>query len=81
MINVDSGIPIPKTIQLPRAHKYPYGEMKKGDSFFVECTAPEQKNRQCNLLTNAKAWCTRNKKKFKFVSRFVEGGVRIWRIS
>ena len=68
---VEKGIPVP-----PRQARYPFREMKVGESFFVPCT-DEEKARIQNRLTNS---CAKARGFGTFTVRRVEGGVRAWKI-
>jgi hypothetical protein len=73
---VEHGIPIPPRGDFKR--RYPFKRMHVGDSFFVPCEPFELEDRW-NSLTS----CIRNatvKTGFKFATRQVEGGLRVWRI-
>lgn len=75
---VDAGIEPP---QLRVRRKYPWPEMKVGDSFFI----PVDDARQCERVRNsAKAsagqFRARHNRAFETVSRKIEGGLRIWRV-
>ena len=66
-IKIEKGIPIPER------SKYPFAEMKPGDSIFI----PGKKANQLSLATHtqklrAKGW--------RFCSRTVDDGARVWRI-
>ncbi len=72
-IKIDKNIEIPK----PPPNKYPFGEMKKGDSFLIQ-----GKNDYSGLIHNA---IRRYKIKHpnhqgKYLVRKVEGGYRCWLI-
>jgi hypothetical protein len=69
VIAIEKGIPVP----LPgRATRYPWDLLEVGDSFLVT-----------ERLKSARVGaCIRNKgSEKKFVSRSVEGGLRIWRLA
>ena len=68
---VEKGIPFPR-VRL----RYPFREMKVGDSFFMPC-ADEEKRRIARRLSST----TSNPKNGgRFTVRRVEGGVRVWKI-
>ena len=69
-IKVDKGIPIPKWQQ---RRKYPWREMKVGDSFFV---AGEKDTHRMASAANG----IRKLLKMEFVTRTEKGGVRVWRV-
>lgn len=70
-IKIDTGIPLPD----PKTggSKYPWKDMDIGHSFFV----PEQ------VTATFKTQITNAQKRtgFRFTSRRVEGGIRVWRIA
>lgn len=73
-MKIDKNIPIPLA---PNSRKYPFNEMKVGDSFFVEVASLKRAQMvQANLIG-----CTR-RRKGKFTTRLCRNplGIRIWRI-
>jgi len=67
MIEIEKGIAIPeRNLSSGRACKYPWKTMEIGDSFFVSDTKP-------NSGMASKIYGR------KFVSRTVDGGIRVWR--
>lgn len=70
-IKIDKHIPIPSGI---RWGKYPFNEMKVGNSFFVK--------KPPNLLSsNSHQWKIKhNKRRWLFIVRKEKDGARIWRI-
>ena len=66
-IKIETGFPVP----IRTRAKYPWAEMKVGDSFFVPVKVPSDIN-----ITGA-----RLNTGFKFVRRTVDGGVRVWRVA
>jgi len=71
-LQIESGIPIPPRRRKGGAQRvYPFGSMKVGDSFFVAGSASSPE---------AAAGLYARKHKMKFTARYVDGGVRIWRI-
>lgn len=69
MFEIEKGIEIPQ----PKGNrKYPWKEMKVGDSFFLKGGG------HSTIYPAASYAGTRNNK--KFVVRAVEGGIRVWRI-
>lgn len=68
-IKIDTDIPIPK---LSRQKKYPFEQLEIGQSFFVpggNLLAISQSRRLAEFRTG-----------WKFATRTVEGGIRVWRI-
>ena len=79
MFKIEKGIPIPVSKTVTRQGRgrdrlYPWAEMQVGDSFFVPGEA-----KRIGVASHASAVCKRYAPK-RFVSRKVEGGVRIWRV-
>ena len=72
---IEKGVP-----ELPfQRSKYPFADMTPGDSFLIP--VPEAAHRhavQAKAGAACRAWGGRNGG--KYVSRQVDGGVRIWRI-
>lgn len=70
---VEKDVPVPTARW--RNSKYPWADMKVNDSFFVK------DGRVGNLLTSAKHWAKREGNGAKFMTRSIDGGVRVWRKS
>ena len=71
-IKIERNVPIPKNNSGGTPYKYPWVELKVGDSFL----AP---NITVNVIGGSKRPAEK-KTGFKFVCRTVNGGVRVWRI-
>jgi hypothetical protein len=69
---VDKGVPLPKNIGR-KLTKYPWHEMKVGDSFLVPTELA------LSLAANI-AYRNRKFPEIKFVQRRVQGGYRVWRM-
>jgi hypothetical protein len=67
-IKVDKNIPLPTNV----SSKYPFKEMKVGDSFLITGKTSSQVS---YLMNEAK------KHGYKCISRTIDGGCRVWRIS
>jgi hypothetical protein len=63
-IKIEKGIPLPDL-----SRKYPFDKMKVGDSFFTE-----------KAHLTGSVICAQNRTGFKFKSKFMDGGTRVWRI-
>tara|TARA_R110000868_G_scaffold375776_1_gene640444 strand:+ start:208 stop:480 length:273 start_codon:yes stop_codon:yes gene_type:complete len=63
-----------------RKTKYPWSEMKVGQSFYVILNRKTMVQLQNNLSGCARSWAKRNGLDWDFATQQVEGGVRIWRI-
>ena len=78
MIEIEKGIKISDVLNNGRGvgakSKYPFKDMKIGDSFFVECDKPKTKKLSSIL------GCAGRCKPMKFTVRQVENGIRTWRI-
>ena len=72
---IEKGVPVskPQTGVKKGTTKYPFPEMEVGDSFFVNHSL----ERMCNA---ANKWKHATNSTFKFTTRKVAGGVRVWRI-
>lgn len=68
---IEKGVPVPPRDN-GRTAKYPWADMRVGDSFFV----PGVKT---NAMAGSKAQAAK-KHNAKYSMRSVDGGVRIWRI-
>lgn len=68
---IDKGIPVPKQVGTGRKNKYPFDALEVGDSFFVK---------DLNVKTISRT-CGHHGKRLsrRFISRTVDGGVRVWR--
>lgn len=76
---IEKGIKIPERDRTKSGafSKYPFEKMKKGNSFFIKNCNLRQRN---NLASSAKSFVTTHKLKWKFITRKVKKGIRIWRI-
>lgn len=70
---IEKNVPPPA----PRCYlgKYPFKDMKVGDSFFV----PEGSNHNLASMRQ-KAYLAGKHHGMKFSTRYADGGVRVWRI-
>lgn len=73
---IEHGVPIPAKRKTGRSDSYPFRELGVGDSFFVAANGDAAGIRR-NRLTAA----ARNYLPKKFITRIVDGGVRVWRIA
>ena len=74
MYKIEKDIPAP----LPNTKgvgKYPWREMKIGDSFFIPYA-----DTNYSQVNSAPSYFSRRNPEYKFTVRKVEGGYRIWRI-
>jgi len=72
MLKIDHKVPMPPPVRKKGPAKYPWVEMKVGDSFLVPG----------GRLANLRASASRagSSGKVKFTVRAVDGGVRVWRV-
>lgn len=77
---IEKSVPIP-TGKADR-DRYPFNEMKVGDSFFVPLSTHKNVTvLQTNLMGNARYFTQKNNPDWKFKSKMDgEKGVRIWRV-
>ncbi len=78
MYKIEKNIAIPSRRMYARgqsAKKYPFEEMKKGDSFMVKTTS---KTKIATVRTYANKIGRKNN--LKFVTRRVPGGLRVWKV-
>jgi hypothetical protein len=69
MYEIEKGIPQPKRV------RYPYREMKVGDSFLVSCGEDEKVRKRGCILSAASRY-----KPKKFTTQIGSLGVRCWRV-
>lgn len=86
-IKIDKGIPIParSRVSAGARRKYPWPDMKVGDSFWISAEGRNLDQMQQLILTVAKMWALRNFKPWMFTTARERSaksvpGVRIWRI-
>lgn len=70
-IKIEKNVPAPSRRQC----KYPFLDLKKGDSFFVK--SPTKK--QINTLRARASHLGKNGSKFK--TSLVDSGIRVWKVS
>ena len=76
MIKIEKGIPVPKNTT--RKSKYPFREMKVGDSFFIK-ENEDVKKAQRKMAAVAHMFSKKNSE-YKFKTQAFDTGVRVWRI-
>jgi hypothetical protein len=74
-IQIEKGVPAPT--RQTRTSKYPFRDMKVGDSFFIKSTEPESMRKKLSSASNM--FCKLNAG-FKFKTQVFDAGVRIWRV-
>ena len=67
---IDKSVPIPEVAHT-KPSKYPFADMKSGDSFFVKGGVSKR-------FTSGNSWAKTHGG--KFIVRTVTGGIRVWRI-
>jgi hypothetical protein len=72
---IESGVPLVRIGH--NRGKYPFRRLKVGESFMVAC-GPNEFKEQMNSLTSCSHWAS-YKTGFKFATRAVDGGIRVWR--
>jgi hypothetical protein len=76
-IKIEKNVPIPKSTAGRRKQaRYPFAEMSVGDSFLVRCKEERDVQRIRGVV---QAYSVRTGWKFK--TRSVEGGIRVWLVS
>ena len=70
-IEIETGVPVPEN-KFIRVSKYPYADMKPGDSFFVRKSVN-------TMRSSSYAYGKRNK--MKFTVRSEDTGARVWRLA
>lgn len=74
-IQIEKNVKINRFIKRSLKHKYPFAEMDLYDSFYVELD-----EREINVL-RVLAWRFSKATGWKFVTKKVDKGVRVWRVS
>ena len=79
------GIKIEKNIEMPistfgRNQKFPWDDMAPGDSFFI-ALVNGQSLRELSQNVNSAAYHAGKKRSWKFCTRKVDNGVRVWRLA
>lgn len=76
MYAVERNVPAPGINRPSRATKYPFANLKVGDSFFV----PHDRDNRAipRVRSAASIWAKYHN--HKLVTRTVDGGIRVWRI-
>ena len=74
-IQIEKGVPAPT--KQTRSSKYPFRDMKVGDSFFIKSDDPEPLRKK---LSSASTMFCKTNPDFKFKTQVFDTGVRIWRV-
>lgn len=72
---IHKGVPIPHDAY---RNKYPFPEMKVGDSIFIPTKG---ESREARSGRNAASSFSKHHKGVRFTARLVKDGLRIWRIA
>lgn len=76
---IEHGIPL-EPINRQTGRKYPFPQMRRGDSFFIPCrTVEEQRQARRLVQSAARIFVRREAQGARFASRQIENGVRCWR--
>lgn len=79
MIKIDDGVPLPANAG--RVSKYPFGDLKAGQSFFVDFNNSVSKMRSFRTLVSKKGAMMRaNGENVKFTVAPELSGLRVWRV-
>ena len=77
---IKSGVPIPPRGRGRGAkYRYPWDQMKVGDSF-DSGRKPPKKGKAVSLALNGTTWAKTRGKNWKFAQRTVNGSMHVWRI-
>ncbi len=77
-IEIEKNVPVVAPWKTPGVRKCPFGQMKKGDSFFITDDGRGLEKLQASLSGSARVYGKR--KNTKYVTRRIDGGIRVWRI-
>jgi hypothetical protein len=80
MFKIEKNVPLPTTDVANGDPKYPFADMEPGDSFFIPCPDKERAAIKSRVDSSIHDHVRRRKLTCKFLSRRVEGGVRVWRL-
>ena len=79
MVPIDHGVPLPPprkgSGKWKHRRRYPWRQMKPGDSFFASCDGDDP----YRLLRTLRTSVSTVKGAGSYAMRFVDGGVRVWR--
>ena len=81
MTVIDRDVPIPDRAVFNTGSRFPFlGEMEAGDSFFGEIPDDDFWRIEANSV-RAAVWRFARLRGWQFITRKVEGGIRVWRLS
>lgn len=72
-LKIEKDVPVPEVIT--KRHKYPFAEMKKGDSFFVPDVP-----KTFSIYSLVRCFNEKRKEKIAVMQRREANGVRVWRV-
>jgi len=79
---IEPNVPLPN---IPRGApsspiRYPWTDMKIGDSFFIPLVGKTLISIRSGLQIDLKKYCTQTGVKIKITTRSIDNGIRVWRI-
>lgn len=81
-IKIEKGVPlVPRRATDGRGPRYPWADLTVGDSFLSPTPEGCSLQRLQRRISNLCAYQARTNPGRKFVTRQVEGGVRVWRVA
>jgi hypothetical protein len=78
-VSIHEGIPLPKK-EHKAAYKYPFGSLKEGSMFLIECPANDRQRVMRSVVVAAHSWCKRRGFQNMFTCRTLANGVGIFRL-
>lgn len=80
-MKIEKGIPMPNSVKDVFLFGVVITDMEPGDSFLVPEKEGDDKKKLLAAVSSKVCYCrSRHLPKWKFVTRSVDGGVRVWRI-
>lgn len=85
MLKIERGIQVSeRRVPMPKSRRgrkaiYPFEKMKVGDSFLAPVTGTDSRkieSKRCSIFN-----CARKHKPKRFITRVVNGGIRVWRVA
>ena len=78
-IKIEKGIPVADRNYVRSRISYPFKDMKIGDSFMIKTNKKNHTSKRGSLVSAAIHY-SKTDKTFHYVTRTVEGGIRLWRV-
>lgn len=80
-MKIDKNVPMPATYKNGKQikTKYPFPFMEVGDSFLVKCKESECPKTTKLLIVYSQNWRKLHNDKWRFTTKKVNGGIRVWR--